>query len=69
MTGRVRVSVDNHRCHRYGLCQTEAPAVFEIGQDGRLRYQRRPVDSERAPVLMAARCCPMQAITIEERDA
>jgi sulfoxide reductase heme-binding subunit YedZ len=63
---RLIVSVDNHRCHRYGICEAEAPRSFRIADDGRLRYERRPVESEHKPVRMAARCCPMQAITLEE---
>jgi ferredoxin len=64
---RLLVSVDNHRCHRYVICQAEAPHSFEITKDGRLAYQRRPSDGRREDVLMAARSCPMQAIHVEER--
>jgi sulfoxide reductase heme-binding subunit YedZ len=64
---KLLVSVDNHRCHRYGICEAEAPGSFEITDDGRLWYERRPVEGEHDPVRMAARCCPMQAITLEER--
>jgi ferredoxin len=61
------VSVDNHRCHRYGICQAEAPESFEVTGDGRLTYDRRPSSGQREDVLMAARCCPMQAIHVEEK--
>jgi sulfoxide reductase heme-binding subunit YedZ len=61
------VSVDNHRCHRYGICQAEAPDNFEITGDGRLAYARRPSSGHREDVLMAARSCPMQAIHVEKR--
>jgi ferredoxin len=62
----VTVSVDNSLCQRYGLCQQEASAVFDLGADGRLRYQSRPAgDTDRAR--QAARCCPTQAITLTER--
>jgi sulfoxide reductase heme-binding subunit YedZ len=64
---QLRVTVNNHRCHRYGICEAEAPGNFKITEDGRLRYERRPAPSERVPVRMAARACPMQAITLEER--
>lgn len=65
--GDVSVSVDNHRCHRYGFCQAEAPGSFELTGDGRLDYDRRPPAVDRDRVLMAARCCPMQAIHLESR--
>jgi sulfoxide reductase heme-binding subunit YedZ len=61
------VSVDNHRCHRYGICQAEAPDSFELTSDGRLDYQRRPSPGRAAAVLDAARGCPMQAIHVETR--
>jgi len=63
----LRVHVDNHRCHRYGLCQAEAPEVFQLTSDGRLRYTRRPATETYERVRMAARDCPMQAIELEER--
>lgn len=63
----VTVSVDNSRCQRYGICQSEAPAVFDLGADGRLRYQNRPVGGDTDRVRQAARCCPTQAITLTER--
>lgn len=61
------VTVDNHRCHRYGICEAEAPAVFRLTADGRLDYWRRPLPDSREDVLAAARCCPMQAIHVEPR--
>lgn len=61
------VTVDNHRCHRYGICEAEAPEVFQLTTDGRLDYRRRPGPDSRADALAAARCCPMQAIHVEVR--
>jgi ferredoxin len=66
---RVRVSVDNGHCHLFGLCQQEAPEVFDLGPDGRLRYTPAPSASETDQVLQAARVCPMAAITISTRRA
>ncbi|KAA2265272.1 ferredoxin [Solihabitans fulvus] len=60
----MRISVHNGRCHRYGVCQAEAPEVFQLDQDGRLRYEARPDADQAAQVRMAARCCPMQAIDL-----
>lgn len=64
---RVRVSVDNGHCHLFGLCQQEAPEVFNLGPDGRLRYTPAPAPSETGQVLQAARICPMAAISITVR--
>ncbi|HKS45182.1 MAG TPA: ferredoxin [Amycolatopsis sp.] len=63
----LRVSVDNHRCHRYAFCQAEAPENFKVTEDGRLDYERRPRTPDTDRVLMAARSCPMQAIHVEMR--
>jgi ferredoxin len=63
----LRVSVDNNRCHRYGICQAEAAGVFLLTSDGRLRYDSRPPPDEHDHVLAAARYCPMQAIIVERR--
>jgi sulfoxide reductase heme-binding subunit YedZ len=67
VSGQLRVSVDSHRCHRYGICQAEAPGSFEITRDGRLDYDPRPPARDRDQVLAAARGCPMQAIDVESR--
>lgn len=66
---RVKVSVDNGHCQLFGLCQQEAPEVFDLGPDGRLRYTASPAASATAQVLQAARICPMAAITINRRRA
>ena len=63
----LRVTVNNDRCHRYGICQAEADGVFLLTSDGRLRYDSRPPPSEYDEVLAAARYCPMQAIVVERR--
>lgn len=63
----LRVTVNNHRCHRYGFCQEEAESVFVLTSDGSLRYDARPPASENDAVLAAARYCPMQAIHVERR--
>jgi ferredoxin len=63
----LRVTVNNDRCHRYGICQAEADGVFLLTSDGRLRYDSRPPPSEYDEVLAAARYCPMQAIFVERR--
>ncbi|HET6710750.1 ferredoxin [Amycolatopsis sp.] len=58
----VRVDVDSERCHAYGVCQAEAPQVFQLGQDGQLAYEKRPEPQLVPHVQAAARACPMRAI-------
>ncbi|HET6499477.1 MAG TPA: ferredoxin [Amycolatopsis sp.] len=64
LRGGPRISVDNDRCELYGICEWEAPALFRLDRDGRLRYQRQPVPADFAPAAAAARSCPMQAIVL-----
>ena len=63
-TTHVSVSVDNRQCHLYGICEQEAPEVFALGIDGRLRYSAHPAALESEATRQAARLCPMQAITL-----
>jgi ferredoxin len=60
-----RVNVDNDKCELYGICEAEAPTLFELGPDGRLRYRRSPEDHDMVLAAAAARSCPMQAIVLE----
>lgn len=60
----VRISVDNNRCHIYGICQQEAPEVFRIAGSGSLHYTRSVPADLAAQARQAVRCCPMQAIAI-----
>ncbi|MFF7157324.1 FAD-dependent oxidoreductase [Streptomyces sp. NPDC008139] len=60
----VRISVDNNRCHIYGICQQEAPEVFRIAESGSLHYTRSVPADYAAKARQAVRCCPMQAIAI-----
>lgn len=60
----LRVDVDNDRCHSYGVCQSEAPGVFQLGHDGRLEYEKRPGAGETPNVRAAARACPTRAIHV-----
>ncbi|HEY4454444.1 MAG TPA: ferredoxin [Pseudonocardiaceae bacterium] len=60
----VEVSVNNARCHLYGICQAEAPDLFELTEDERLRYVSHigPAHVEQAKA--AARGCPMRAVSL-----
>ncbi|GAB2713480.1 FAD-dependent oxidoreductase [Kitasatospora kifunensis] len=60
----VKVSVDNNRCHIYGICQQEAPEVFRISEGGSLHYTGTVPAHLAARARQAARCCPMQAVAI-----
>ncbi|GAB3007602.1 ferredoxin [Amycolatopsis acidiphila] len=59
-----RISVDNDRCEVYGICVQEAPRLFQLDRDGRLRYRRQLEEADYGQAAAAARCCPMQAIVL-----
>lgn len=61
----VRISVDDKKCHRYAICQAEAPQVFQLQGDGQLRYLRKPGSKQVPQVRAAARACPMRAIQLQ----
>ncbi|MEU4741813.1 ferredoxin [Actinosynnema sp. NPDC023658] len=63
----VRVAVDHDRCRHYALCQAQAPGVFRMLDDGRLRYARNPDTDQEPQVRAAARVCPVRAIRVDRR--
>lgn len=63
---RLKVSIDHNHCHRFAICQQEAPGVFELTVDGRLAYSALPDPRRLEAIRRAARLCPMQAITVRE---
>ncbi|TNC27843.1 hypothetical protein FG385_08040 [Amycolatopsis alkalitolerans] len=42
----------------------EAPRLFTLEKDGRLRYRRQLAETDYAEAAAAARSCPMQAIVL-----
>lgn len=64
----IRVDVDHSHCGRYAMCEQEAPEVFQMSAGGRLRFQHSPDVRHRDAVRQAARVCPMQAISVDERE-
>jgi sterol 14-demethylase len=65
----VRIHVDRDLCQGHGVCESEAPAVFEVSKDGVLTVlQEHPPESERRAVELAVTYCPTHALTIVEED-
>ena len=67
MTARYRVSVNNDRCRRFGICADEAAQLFRLTRGGGLRYQRSVPAEALAAAQAAVRSCPTLAISLEER--
>jgi ferredoxin len=59
----VRVSVDLDLCQGHGVCEIEAPDVFEVPRKGKVRLlEEDPPDS--AELRAAVRFCPTQALRL-----
>ncbi|GAA1809277.1 hypothetical protein HC028_26120 [Planosporangium flavigriseum] len=63
MRGQMaEVSVDAGKCARFGFCEQEAPAIFELRSDGRLGYKSTIPPEEIEAVARAVKVCPARAI-------
>ena len=62
-----RISIDRSLCNGYGVCESIAPEVFELGDDG-LAVLRTGVRDDEA-VREACESCPMGAISIARVEA
>ncbi|GCE24120.1 ferredoxin [Dictyobacter kobayashii] len=60
----MRIVVDLNRCQSYGQCCFAAPTVFHFHNGESLEYDYAPDDAMQEQVWMAAKACPVQAISI-----
>ena len=60
-----RVVVDRDLCQGHGVCESEAPGVFEVSKDAVLTIVDDAPDDRRA-VEAAVKYCPTHALTIVE---
>lgn len=62
-----RVVVDRDLCQGHGVCENEAPGVFEVSKAGELAVlQESPGDAQRKAVEAAVTYCPTHALSIVE---
>lgn len=60
-----RVEVDRVLCQSHGVCEMEAPGVFEVPRRQQVAVLiESPDDARRAAVEAAVRFCPTHALTI-----
>ena len=65
----MRVSVDIDLCQGHGVCESEAPTVFELGKNPQVTIlDARPDESLRSEVEAAVRFCPTSALRITEEE-
>lgn len=59
--------VDRDLCQGHGVCESEAPGLFEVSKDAVLTLlQDRPPDADRKAVELAVQYCPTHALSIVE---
>ncbi len=64
-----RIEVDLDLCQGHGTCEGEAPELFEVGKDRKVRIlDAHPDDSQRSAAEMAVKYCPTHAITLVDTD-
>jgi ferredoxin len=60
----MHVVVDLDLCQGHGVCESEAPDVFELGEDHKVRVlDQDPPETQRAAVEEAVRFCPTSALS------
>ncbi|HUY66445.1 MAG TPA: ferredoxin [Acidimicrobiales bacterium] len=65
----MRVSVDLDLCQGHGVCESEAPTVFQLARSAKVTVlEDRPGDGHRDEVEAAVRYCPTSALRITEEE-
>lgn len=63
----MRIVIDEDLCQGHGVCEAEAPDVFELGKDHKVVVlDATPGEDQRAAVELAVKYCPTHAISIVE---
>ncbi len=62
----MRIVLDEGKCSSLGMCESVAPAFFEVGDDGALVIlQSEAGQEERALLEEAVAACPTGALSLE----
>jgi len=65
----MRVTVDLDLCQGHGVCESEAPTVFELAKRDKVAIvDSSPPEEARSEVEAAVRYCPTSALTIVEEE-
>ena len=63
----MRIVVDTDLCQGHGVCESEAPGVFEVGKDHQVVVlEDAPGEDRRAELEAAVKYCPTHALSLEE---
>ena len=65
--GTFRIIVDRDLCQGHGVCEGEAPELFEVGREmSVVVLDERPDDAHRKAAELAVKFCPTHALSIVE---
>lgn len=63
----MRIVVDYAKCTGLGMCEAEAPDLFEVQDDGSLKVlNENPSADQLAAAQAAVESCPTEALTLVE---
>jgi len=63
----MNISVDRDLCQGHGVCESEAPGVFTVGDDRQVVVlDESPTDDQRPAVQAAVKYCPTHALTLTD---
>jgi len=65
----LRIVVDRDLCQGHGVCESEAPEVFEVSKEHTVVVlDEAPPEEQRAAVELAVRYCPTHALKIADPE-
>ena len=65
----MRIVVDADLCQGHGVCESEAPTVFELAKREKVAVlDSSPPEEARSEVEAAVRYCPTSALSIVEEE-
>lgn len=65
---KLKVCVDRDECIGDGLCVEEAPGTFELDDEAKAIVLEDSAD-DLDKILEAARACPVEVITVENKES
>lgn len=66
--GDLRIRIDRLLCVGFGDCMEPSPAPFEFDADGIATFTEGAVALDRPAILRACEACPVDALTVFDRD-
>jgi ferredoxin len=65
----MKIVVDRNKCSALGICESLAPELFEVQEDGSLTIlDERPGEDMRAAAEAAVEGCPTEALAIIDQQ-